>query len=108
MFLLAILLSSVIPGSLGVESSGSFEMAEERPSIRVRLAPNWLRAYEVEPEAYMKSLRQHLEKLWPNTVVSVSLGPDMAEIGHATVSGSDSISPDDVIGEVSDHFDRYE
>lgn len=81
---------------------------EQRPSILVKLAPNWLRVYNVEPQAYMASLKAHLAEMWPDATIRIVLGPELPQIGVVEVKDSKDIDSEIVLGEVSDHFDEYE
>lgn len=81
---------------------------EQRPSIIVKLAPNWLRVYDVAPDAYMASLKAHLIAMWPTATVRIVLGPELPQIATVEVKDAKDIDSEIVLGEVSDHFDEYE
>lgn len=81
---------------------------EQRPTVLVKLAPNWLRVYDVDPQPYMTSLQTHLTALWPAASVRVVLGPDLPQIATVEVKDATDIDSEIVLGEVSDHFDEYE
>lgn len=81
---------------------------EQRPSILVKLAPNWLRVYDVPPDAYMTSLKTHLSSMWPTATVLIVLGPELPQIATVEIKDSKDIDSEIVLGEVSDHFDEYE